>query len=85
MWILANAVHPNSISEKFPLAYSEAINNHQNKLAVPYCHRAISKRSLPYTAYKRWNQEVPTDINSEETIRAFIKAHRKHRLSNTNA
>ena len=41
MWKLVNAVHP--ISEKFPLTYSEAINNHQNKLVVSYCHRAISK------------------------------------------
>ena len=46
MWKLVNAVCPNSISEKFPLTYSEAINNHQNKLGIPYCHRALSKRSL---------------------------------------
>ena len=64
MWKLVNAVHPNSISEKFPLTYSEAITNHQNKLIIPYCHRAISKRSLAYTAYKLWNQEVPNDIKS---------------------
>ena len=55
MWKLVNAVHPNSISEKFPLTYSQAINNHQNKLVIPYCHRAVSKRSLAYTAYKLWN------------------------------
>ena len=39
MWKLVNAVCPNSLSEKFPLTYSEAIN-HQNKLVIPYCHRA---------------------------------------------
>ena len=55
MWKLVNAVHPNSISEKFPLTYSQAINNHQNKLVIPYCHRAVSKGSLAYTAYKLWN------------------------------
>ena len=42
MWKLVNAVHPISISEKFPQTYSEAANNHQNKLVIPYCHRAIS-------------------------------------------
>ena len=52
IWKLVNAVHPNSIFEKFPLTYSEAINNHQNKLVIPYCHRAISKKSLVYTVYK---------------------------------
>ena len=56
MWKLVNAIFPNSISEKFPLTYSEAINNHQNKLVIPYCHRALSKRPLAYTAYKLWNQ-----------------------------
>ena len=40
MWKLVNAVCPNSISEKFPLTYSEAINNHQNKLVIPYCYGA---------------------------------------------
>ena len=39
MWKLVNAVHPNSISEKFPETYSKAINNHQNKLVIPYCQR----------------------------------------------
>ena len=58
MWKLVNPVHPNSISEKFPLTYNEAINNHQNKLVIPYCHRPISKRSVTYAAYKLWNQEV---------------------------
>ena len=32
MWKLVNAVHPNSISEKFLLNYSEAINNYHTKL-----------------------------------------------------
>ena len=79
---LVNAVHPNSISEKSSLTYSEAINNHQNKLVIPYCHRAISKRSLAYAAQKPWNQEVPVDIKSVKTIKAINKAYRKH-LSNT--
>ena len=35
MWKLVNAVCPNSISEKFPLTYSKAINNHQNKPVIP--------------------------------------------------
>ena len=35
MWKLVNAVRPNSISEKFPLTYSEAKNNHKNKLVIP--------------------------------------------------
>ena len=39
MWKLVNAVHPNSISEKFPITYSKATNNHQNKLVTPYCQR----------------------------------------------
>ena len=85
MWKLVNVVHPNSISEKFPLTYSEAINNHQNKLVIPCYHRAISKRSLAYTAYKLWNQEVPNDIKSVKTIKAFNKTYRKHLLSNINA
>ena len=84
MWKLVNAVCPNSISEKFPLTYSEAINNHQNKLVIPYCQRALSKRSLAYTAYKLWNQEVPIDMKSVKTIKAFNKTHRKHLLSNIN-
>ena len=29
MWKLVNAVCPNSISEKFPLTYSEPTNNHR--------------------------------------------------------
>ena len=57
IWKLVNAVHPNSIFEKFSLVHSEAINNHQNKLVIPYCHRAICKRSLAYTAYKLWSQK----------------------------
>ena len=85
MWKLVNAVWPNSISEKFPLTYSEAINNHQNKLVMPYCHRALSKRLLAYTAYKLWNQEVPIDFKSVKTIKAFNKTYRKHLLSNINA
>ena len=48
-WKLLNAICPNSISEQFPLTYSETINNHQNKLVIPYCHQALSKRSLAYT------------------------------------
>ena len=60
-------------------------NNHQNKLVIPYCDRALSKRSPAYTAYKLWNQEVPIDIKSVKTIKAFNKAHRKHLLSNINA
>ena len=82
MWKLVNAVCPNSISETFPLTYSEAINNHQNKLVIPYCHRALSKRSLAYAAYKLWNQEVPIDIKSVKTIKAFNKTYRKHLLNN---
>ena len=85
MWKLVNAVWPNSISEKFPLTYSEAINNHQNKLVMPYCHRALSKRLLAYTVYKLWNQEVPIDFKSVKTIKAFNKTYRKHLLSNINA
>ena len=46
MWKLVNAVCPNLISKKFSLTYSETINNHQNKLVIPYCHRTLSKRSL---------------------------------------
>ena len=42
MWKLVNALHVNSVSEKFPLNYSEAVNNHQNKLVIPYCHTVIS-------------------------------------------
>ena len=57
-WKLVNAVCPNSISEKFPLTYSEVINNHQNKLAIPYCHRALSKRPLAYTAYKLMESRI---------------------------
>ena len=34
MWKLVNAVHPNSIFEKFPLTYSEGINNPQSKLVT---------------------------------------------------
>ena len=64
MWKLANVVHPNSITEKCPLPYSEAINNNQNKLIIPYCRSAINESSLAYTAYKLWNQEVPVDIIS---------------------
>ena len=79
------SVWPNSISEKFPLTYSEARNNHQNKLVIPYCHRALSKRSLDYTAYKLWNQEVPIDIKSVKTIKVFNKTYRKHLLSNISA
>ena len=85
MWKLVNAVQPNSISEKCPLTYSEAINNHQNKFVIPYCHRAISKRSLIYAANKLWNQEVPIDIKSVKTIKAFNEAHRKYLLNNINA
>ena len=51
MWKLVYAVHPNSISKRFPLTYSEAINNHQNKLVIPYYHRAINRRSPAYTVY----------------------------------
>ena len=47
MWKLVNAVQPNSKPKILPLTYSEAINNHQSKLAISYCHRAISKKSLP--------------------------------------
>ena len=50
MWKLLNVVCPNSISEKFPLTYSETINNHQKKLVIPYCHQVLSKRSLAFTA-----------------------------------
>ena len=73
MWKLVNAVCPLSISEKFPLTYGETINNHQNKLVTPYCHRA-KKRPLAYTASKLWNQEVPISIESVRTIKAFNKA-----------
>ena len=83
-WKLVNAVHPNSISERFPLIQSEATNNHQNKLEIPYFHRVISKKSLTYTAYKLWNQEAPIDIKSVKTITVFNKAQRKHILSNIN-
>ena len=69
MWKLVNAVCPNSISEKF---------------VIPYCHRALSKRSLAYTAYKLWNQEVTIDIKSVKTIKTFNKTYRKHLLSNIN-
>ena len=84
MWKPVNAVCPNSISEKFPLTYSEALNNHQNKLVIPYCHRALSKSSLAYIAYKLWNQDVPTDIKSIKTIKPFNKTYRKHLLNNIN-
>ena len=48
--------------------------------------RALSKRSLAYTANKLWNQEVPPiDIKSVKTIEAFSKTYRKHLLSNINA
>ena len=41
MWKLVNTVHLNSISEKFPLTYSETINNYQQKkLVISYCHTA---------------------------------------------
>ena len=79
---LVNAACLNSVPEKFPLTFSEAINNHHNKLVIPYCHRALSKRSLAYTAYKLWKQEVPIDIKSVKTIRTFNKTYRKHLLSN---
>ena len=85
MWKLVNALHPNWISEKFPLTYDEATNNYQNKLVIPYCHKAIRKRSRTYTAFKLWNQEVPIDIKSVKTIKAFNKAYRKHLMSNINA
>ena len=78
-------LHPNSISETFLLTYSEAINNHQNKLVMPYCHRARSKRSIAYTAYKLWKQEVPNDMKSVKIIKAFNKAYRKQLLSNISA
>ena len=84
-WKLVNAVQPNSVSEKFPLTYSEAKSNHQKKLVIQYRQRAISKRSPGYTAYKLWNQEARIDIESEKTIKAFSKAYKKHLLSNINA
>ena len=65
--------------------YSEAINNHQKKLVISCYQRALSKRSLAYTGYKLWNQEVPIDIKSVKTIKAFNKAYRKHLMSNINA
>ena len=82
---VVNAVHRNSVSEKFLLNYSEAINNHQKKLVISCYQRALSKRSLASTGYKLWNQEVPIDIKSVKTIKAFNKAYRKHLLSNINA
>lgn len=82
---VVNAVHRNSVSEKFLLNYSEAINNHQKKLVISCYQRALSKRSLAYTGYKLWNQEVPIDIKSVKTIKAFNKAYRKHLMSNINA
>ena len=84
MWKLVNAVQPNSTSEIFQLTYSEAINNGQNKVVISYCHRTIGERSLPYTGYKLWNQEVPVDIKSEKTFEAFNKVCRKYPLSNIN-
>ena len=53
MWELVNAIQPNSMSKKFPLTYSEATDNHQNNSVILYCHRVISKRLLPYTAYRK--------------------------------
>ena len=85
MWKLVNAVHPNSISQKFSLTYSEAIKNHQHKLIIPYCDRAISKRSLAYTVYKLFNQELPIDTRSAKMIKAFNKECRKYILCNINA
>ena len=67
------------------LTLSEATNNHQNKLVIPYCHRAISKRSVAFTAYKLWNQEVPIDIKPVKMIKGFNKSYRKDLLSNINA
>ena len=81
-WKLVSAVHQNSTSETFPITYSEVVNNHQNKLVISNCHRAISKRSLAYAAYKLWNQEAPIDIKSVKTIKGFNKIYRKHLLSN---
>ena len=69
MWKLVNAVHPNSISEKFPITYSKAINNHQNKL--------VNHTAKDYTGYRLLNQKVATDIKSVKTIKAFNKAYRK--------
>ena len=36
---LVTAVHRNSTSKKFPLTYSEAINNHPNELVIRHYHR----------------------------------------------
>ena len=55
IWKLVNALHPNSVSEKFLQTYNEAINNYQNILAIPY-HQSALKRSPAYTAYKLWNK-----------------------------
>ena len=70
---LVNTVHQNPICKKFPLTYSDAIDTRQNKLAILYCHRAISKRSLSYTAFKLWNQKVPTDLKSEKLLKLSNK------------
>ena len=61
----------NAISEKFSLTFSEAINNHQNKLVVPFCHRAISKRSLACTNYELWTKNYLLILNLKKTIKAF--------------
>ena len=74
MWNPLAKKHPDSIIERFPLHFNEAINNaNGEKLIIPYYRPSVGKKSLFYQVYKIWNLEIPANIKNKESYNNFAK------------
>ena len=74
MWNLLTKKHPDSIIERFPLHFNEAINSaNGEKLIIPYYRPLVGKKSLFYQGYKIWNLEIPANIKNKESYNNIAK------------
>ena len=82
MWKLINNCHTGCIKEQFPVTFSNTINSTKCRLTIPRLRIEAGTRTLLYQGFKLWNQEIPTLIKNQNTVKNFFKNYQENLLNN---
>ena len=81
-WKLIKNLPPSCIIEQFLVKFRNTINSANCRLTVPYFGTELGKRTLLYQGFKLWNQEIPTQIKNQNTVKNLTKNYQENLLNN---
>ena len=70
------------IKEQFPVKFKNTINSANCRLTIPYFRAELGNRTLLYQGFKLWNQEIPTQIKNQKTVKNLTKNYQENLLNN---